>query len=84
MIFLLSGYCTYGELTDKCIPLKLRIKHQIKKRENFAYEADSRDMTLGEYLIRNVDVRNEFASFADLVLDLGYTETPDYEHLIEM
>ena len=84
MIYLLNGYCAYGQLTDKGIPLKIRMKHQLKNRENYEYQADCEDMTLGEYLTRSIDVKNQFSTFADAILDMEYEETPDYDSLIDL
>lgn len=78
----MTGQCAYGELTQKFVPLKIRIKHQDKNRKRYQEMADAEGMTLGEYLVRDIEIGDTFAEFATTILNMDYSEEPRYAYLI--
>jgi hypothetical protein len=60
MIYLFTGQCVYGEIDGKCLPLKTKIRLQIINRERHTELAKLASVTLGEYLVRNIDINSKF------------------------
>lgn len=60
------------------------MKHQMKNRAAYFKKAAEQGMTIGEYLVRNIDLGPSLATFANYILELEYDEDPDYSLLINL
>ena len=84
MIYLLKSECAYGNLEQSFASTKLKMKHQLMKREKFINLAKKNEVTLAEYLTTALEVPQEFINFGNHIFSLSYDEEPDYDYLYEM
>jgi len=81
MIYLLKGDCAYGQLEQKFATIQLKMVHQKMKRDKYRNTAKNLKISLAEYLWKDLDVEQDFIDFGNQILNMGYDEEPDYDHL---
>ena len=71
LIYLFTGDCPYGHLEQNYqqISSSLSIKHQEMKRELCKNEAKNRNMSIAEYLCRDIEIGPEFVEFGNTVFN---------------
>jgi hypothetical protein len=63
------------------IHLNFELSPKNKRRAQMYLRAKDLQMTLGEYITKDIDIPESFSEFANLILDMKYDEAPNYSKL---